>query len=690
LGKYKYKAFISYSHKDESWGRWLHRRLETYPIPTNLVGRPTNIGAIPKRLKPIFRDREELAAADDLGEKIEQALANSENLVVICSPDAAESHWVNQEVLSFKRNNREAQVFCLIVGGEPFASSMRGREQEECFPSALRFQLDKHGALTDIPAEPLAADIRTQGDGKRLGVLKLVSGMIGVGLDEIVQRDMRRGRKRVTAITASALAAVLTMGTLTGFALSARKEADARRNDAEGLIEFMLTDLKDKLEPVGSLDVLLAVADRATNYYDHYPLSAHDDDALGRRARLLHYSGKIQYTLGRWEDATRSFERAYEATQNLFADHPNNPERIFEHAQSAYWIGYLFFDNGQYEQATPFYEDYLNLAEKLRIVEKGQRPLQELSYAYTNLGSNQLLLGELAEAQSYFEKAIGVKNELSVQNPNNRTKLSLANGYGWLSDSYLFEPSLRHSVKYRELANDLYSELIKENPKDLKILRKSLSTQRTLSRLALLEGELDTAKRHAEIGLKRVKKIEGIELNNLYAKREAIGLQFLQAEMYLHAADDAKVTAALKSIEKIISDIEADKDGYLAERVRFYALQTHRHIAVGNFNQGKDTLSRAKIYLRKFNKTDVLKNQEMIEILLLDIQLNEDEDAFVALTSKCKLSKLNIYPNYIAQIITVKGRNNCPQFRTYTYGEGQVFGNNLSHPKTKKTSGVSD
>ena len=304
MGTYKYKAFISYSHRDDRWGRWLHKRLENYPLPKNIVGNVTKTGEIPKRLKPIFRDREELAAADNLGDKIEQALENSENLIMICSPQAARSHWVNQEVLYFKRHNRGAQIFCVIVEGEPFASNMPGREDEECFPPALRYQLDEDGELSGIAAEPLAADLRDHADGKRLGVLKLVSGMIGVGLDEVVQRDMRRGRRRVTAITTGALTTVLAMGTLTGFALDARAEAElaqaeaeAGRNDAEESIEFMLTDLKKELEPVGRLSTLKVVGERAEAYYDKYPISKHSDEALGRRARVFHYLGKFRVNL---------------------------------------------------------------------------------------------------------------------------------------------------------------------------------------------------------------------------------------------------------------------------------------------------------------------------------------------------------------------------------------------------------
>ena len=61
----KYRAFISYSHVDRRWGEWLHRKLEGYRVPQKIVGRVTDYGPIPRRLTPIFRDRNELAAPSD-------------------------------------------------------------------------------------------------------------------------------------------------------------------------------------------------------------------------------------------------------------------------------------------------------------------------------------------------------------------------------------------------------------------------------------------------------------------------------------------------------------------------------------------------------------------------------------------------------------------------------------------------
>ena len=63
---FKYRAFISYSHRDERWAAWLHKSLERYRVPRRLVGRATPMGAVPARIAPVFRDREELPTATDL------------------------------------------------------------------------------------------------------------------------------------------------------------------------------------------------------------------------------------------------------------------------------------------------------------------------------------------------------------------------------------------------------------------------------------------------------------------------------------------------------------------------------------------------------------------------------------------------------------------------------------------------
>lgn len=209
-----YRAFISYSHADRQWGEWLHKALETYAIPRKLVGTPGRDGPIPKRLFPVFRDREELPSSHDLNQQITYALEQSAYLIVICSPRSARSRWVNEEILSFKRLGRENRILALIVDGEPNGTD-KGKADKECFPHALRFGLDADGQINTVAQEVIAADIT--GDGKRKALLKLVAGLLGVNFDALAQRDLQRRKARVRNTVLGTLAGLTVVGAGAGY-----------------------------------------------------------------------------------------------------------------------------------------------------------------------------------------------------------------------------------------------------------------------------------------------------------------------------------------------------------------------------------------------------------------------------------------------------------------------------------------
>ena len=230
---FKYKAFISYSHRDENWGRWLHRSIEGYRVPKGLIGRDTIYGPVPKRLFPIFRDREELPTASDLSEMIRNGLINSSHLIVICSPNSAKSKWVNEEIKTFKKLGKQNRIVCLIVDGEPYGDEKPELGLEECFPPAVKFIADENGNLTDTPAEPIAADARPGKDGKANSLMKILSGLLGVGFDEIKQRDLARKNRRAAIMGASSLALAAVMSLLSIWAVANRNEAVTAKNKAE-------------------------------------------------------------------------------------------------------------------------------------------------------------------------------------------------------------------------------------------------------------------------------------------------------------------------------------------------------------------------------------------------------------------------------------------------------------------------
>jgi len=246
----RYKAYISYSHRDDKWASWLHRVLESYRVPRNLVGTITDAGEVPKRTNPVFRDRDDLSSSTDLGDTVSQALAESENLVVVCSPEAAASQWVNEEIHQFAQLGKADRIFCIIVDGEPEQDG----SVSKCFPTALQ----------EIGfSEPLAADVRQWADGKYNAKLKLIAGLLGLRLDELLQRDLHRRRKRRT-IFSLGLLAVLILAVITVLSqISERQE----RQKAEQLATAIV-DLGERVQSEASLETRAVISTLAAEHLE--------------------------------------------------------------------------------------------------------------------------------------------------------------------------------------------------------------------------------------------------------------------------------------------------------------------------------------------------------------------------------------------------------------------------------------
>lgn len=216
----QFSAFISYSHGDEKFARWIHSAVETYRVPRRLIGTEGPFGPIGARLPPVFRDRDELASSANLEQAVRDALTRSSALLLICSPRSVASRWVNEEIRTFAAMHGRERIFCMIVEGEPHSTS----PERECFPPAL-FEVGHH--------EPLAADLRPGHDGKRLALLKLLAGLLGVGFDELRQRDAVRRQRQLLVVTVASMLGLIFASALAISAVIARNEAVRQRELAE-------------------------------------------------------------------------------------------------------------------------------------------------------------------------------------------------------------------------------------------------------------------------------------------------------------------------------------------------------------------------------------------------------------------------------------------------------------------------
>jgi tetratricopeptide (TPR) repeat protein len=352
LSEPRYKAFISYSHRDELWATWLHKSLESYRPPRQLVGTQTSRGAVPRRLHPVFRDREELASATDLGEVISTALRESACQIVICSPAAARSKWVNEEILAFKRLGREDRIFCLIVAGEPNATDLPGRADEECFPPALRFHLAPDGALGSSRTEPIAADARPGKDGRLFAKLKLIAGVLGVGFDALRRREQQRRNRRLAIIAGGATAGMVLTSALAFYALIERSRAQAEAETAKQTTRFLvdLFRISDPSEARGNTVTAREMLDKGAARIDRE--LAHQPAI---QATLMDTVGTVYMGLGLYKEARPLLDRAVNERRHLPGTSPAVLSDSLSHlGELAYWQADLPVAEKSYREAIAY------------------------------------------------------------------------------------------------------------------------------------------------------------------------------------------------------------------------------------------------------------------------------------------------------------------------------------------------
>jgi WD40 repeat protein len=222
-----YDAFISYSRADEEFARRLEGQFERYRPP-----RP-----IGRRRPRIFRDVQDLVG-NDLPAAIQDAIARSRHLIVVCSPRARASAYVEKEIDAFAATHGTESIVAALIDGRPnHEVSPDDSLQDQAFPAAL----------CRLFAEPLAADFRPHEADSRLGSwarrrearFALLASVLGVEKEELLRRQRARTIRRVVAGTLVALGVLLVVVVMATEARRARLDALARAAEAssQGLSE---------------------------------------------------------------------------------------------------------------------------------------------------------------------------------------------------------------------------------------------------------------------------------------------------------------------------------------------------------------------------------------------------------------------------------------------------------------------
>ena len=231
-------VLVFHSKKDERWRDWIIKRLSLFKTPRPFVGKPTADGSIPRQITPVVSRDDDGAPSASLSDEDRETLRASRYLVVVCSPHAALSTRVDEAIRLFKSIGREHRIVCLIVSGEPYASSRLDPVGEECLPRSVKYEVNPQGELTDTPTAPFAADARPGKDGRHGAFLKLAARVLRIEFGELKQREHDRGQIQMTGVLAGSLLLLVFSAGFTVYSFGRTTSAERQIAEEKSAAEF--------------------------------------------------------------------------------------------------------------------------------------------------------------------------------------------------------------------------------------------------------------------------------------------------------------------------------------------------------------------------------------------------------------------------------------------------------------------
>ncbi len=303
----------------------------------------------------------------------------------------------------------------------------------------------------------------------------------------------------------------------------ARDLANTRRGQAEGLIDFMLGDLRGKLAPIGRLEILDEVGDQAMAYFAAIPEQEFTDQELISRSQALYQIGEVRLNVGNAGEAIAAFRESLRLAKELSARNPADAERLFGLSQSHFWVGYAAWRGGDLEGAEAEFQAYLQAAE--RLVERDEANLDyrmELAYAHSNIGSVREARGDLEEAVEAYSRTLAVKVDLVQRSPDNLDWLGeLAETHNTLAVAYQKLGRYSRALEEHHREYELKTEVLKRDPTHAYWRYRLAMAHDFMGRLQRIMGDVEGALRNQEAATAILDSLVAYDPANTEWRREA-------------------------------------------------------------------------------------------------------------------------------------------------------------------------
>ncbi len=197
----KYFAFISYSSKDKDEAKRLHHKLEYFKVTSAQAAQK---GWKRKPLNPTFFAPYEIQP-NGLTEELQTRLRNSKYLIVVCSPNSANSKWVQWEIEYFISLGRKDNIYLFIVEGSPNSEN----PTEDCYGIAIK----ENGLSGKLGVNIHEKEFKFGYLNRERAYIQLITKLLGIEFDTVWQRHKRKMILRyISAIFLSIVVMVSILG----------------------------------------------------------------------------------------------------------------------------------------------------------------------------------------------------------------------------------------------------------------------------------------------------------------------------------------------------------------------------------------------------------------------------------------------------------------------------------------------
>jgi tetratricopeptide (TPR) repeat protein len=240
------------------------------------------------------------------------------------------------------------------------------------------------------------------------------------------------------------------------------KKANDARDQADGLINFMLYNLRDKLVPIGRLDVLNDVARKTKEYLERLPIELVNATRQHQRAAMLNNLGNVLVAQGKLPEALDAYQQSLTIAKRLAEQDKSNPGWQRRLSVGYTKVGDVLVGQGRIQEALEAYEQDLAIAKRLADQDKSNPGWQrDLSVSYNNVGDVLGAEGKLPEALEAYQQSFKIDQTLAEQDKSNAT---------WQRDL---------TVSYEKVANVLVAQ--GKLPQGLDAYQRSLKIDQTLA-----------------------------------------------------------------------------------------------------------------------------------------------------------------------------------------------------------------